>query len=211
MTRTKNASAAPDHTILTGSRPPPHISFLFLMIRPPPRSTLFPYTTLFRSPNNGWAWHLGIGNQQLHRESIGIELCSFGRITKGYYEKHENGIPKRIERERTSFYTYVGQEVNTQQLIELDTPFRGYAYFHRYSTEQLKSLRKLLLHLAEKHNIDIRAGLPNLIRKEGLKAFDIIETKQCYDSHGLWSHSNVSKIKDDVAPQEELVEMLMGL
>src|SRR5206468_10624566 len=25
------------------------ISFFFLMIRPPPRSTLFPYTTLFRS------------------------------------------------------------------------------------------------------------------------------------------------------------------
>src|SRR5438874_3397850 len=30
-----------------------HITYLllfFLMIRPPPRSTLFPYTTLFRSP-----------------------------------------------------------------------------------------------------------------------------------------------------------------
>src|SRR5204862_8123369 len=28
----------------------PHtISFFFLMLRPPPRSTLFPYTTLFRS------------------------------------------------------------------------------------------------------------------------------------------------------------------
>src|SRR5687767_15935424 len=26
------------------------ISFFFLTIRPPPRSTLFPYTTLFRSP-----------------------------------------------------------------------------------------------------------------------------------------------------------------
>src|SRR4029434_11308354 len=26
-----------------------HISFFFLMIRRPPRSTLFPYTTLFRS------------------------------------------------------------------------------------------------------------------------------------------------------------------
>src|SRR5204863_9863982 len=25
-------------------------SFFFLLIRPPPRSTLFPYTTLFRSP-----------------------------------------------------------------------------------------------------------------------------------------------------------------
>src|SRR5207244_11547239 len=28
---------------------PPHSSFFFLMIRRPPRSTLFPYTTLFRS------------------------------------------------------------------------------------------------------------------------------------------------------------------
>src|SRR5438046_6242283 len=26
------------------------LSLFFLMIRPPPRSTLFPYTTLFRSP-----------------------------------------------------------------------------------------------------------------------------------------------------------------
>src|SRR5215813_3365253 len=29
--------------------PRPHIFFFFLMIRRPPRSTLFPYTTLFRS------------------------------------------------------------------------------------------------------------------------------------------------------------------
>src|SRR5256885_4634700 len=28
-------------------------SFFFLMIRRPPRSTLFPYTTLFRSPSRG--------------------------------------------------------------------------------------------------------------------------------------------------------------
>src|SRR2546426_11778395 len=29
--------------------------FFFLMIRRPPRSTLFPYTTLFRSRGPGWA------------------------------------------------------------------------------------------------------------------------------------------------------------
>src|SRR5256884_2959408 len=29
----------------------PFLLFFFLMIRPPPRSTLFPYTTLFRSVN----------------------------------------------------------------------------------------------------------------------------------------------------------------
>src|SRR3712207_8699667 len=32
--------------------------FFFLMIRRPPRSTLFPYTTLFRSPQS----HLHLGN-----------------------------------------------------------------------------------------------------------------------------------------------------
>src|SRR2546430_11712431 len=31
------------------------ITFFFLMIRRPPRSTLFPYTTLFRSPQRGHA------------------------------------------------------------------------------------------------------------------------------------------------------------
>src|SRR6266704_6333636 len=30
-------------------------SFFFLMIRRPPRSTLFPYTTLFRPPDPPWA------------------------------------------------------------------------------------------------------------------------------------------------------------
>src|SRR5437868_11629000 len=32
-----------------GTQPQLNIFFFFLMIRPPPRSTLFPYTTLFRS------------------------------------------------------------------------------------------------------------------------------------------------------------------
>src|SRR5689334_24616589 len=36
--------------------------FFFLMIRLPPRSTLFPYTTLFRSP----AWALGNGDDGDH-------------------------------------------------------------------------------------------------------------------------------------------------
>src|SRR5947207_5697865 len=30
--------------------------FFFLLLRPPPRSTLFPYTTLFRSPKSAACW-----------------------------------------------------------------------------------------------------------------------------------------------------------
>src|SRR5207248_9009989 len=37
------------HDNLLSSHSPLSTSFFFLMIRPPPRSTLFPYTTLFRS------------------------------------------------------------------------------------------------------------------------------------------------------------------
>src|SRR3712207_7288880 len=46
--------------------------FFFLMIRRPPRSTLFPYTTLFRSERLGHErlghWHVGVRRrQQRHR------------------------------------------------------------------------------------------------------------------------------------------------
>src|SRR2546430_9187705 len=52
--------------------------FFFLMIRRPPRSTLFPYTTLFRStrdfraeshppPARPWSWSLGGGDRKSTR------------------------------------------------------------------------------------------------------------------------------------------------
>src|SRR5690348_18388489 len=37
------------YVLLVNTHIYPHIFFFFLMIRRPPRSTLFPYTTLFRS------------------------------------------------------------------------------------------------------------------------------------------------------------------
>src|SRR5688572_33316399 len=37
------------HALTDAMFPPSPLSFFFLMIRRPPRSTLFPYTTLFRS------------------------------------------------------------------------------------------------------------------------------------------------------------------
>src|SRR5437867_10075092 len=39
----------------------PSIPFLFSIIRPPPRSTLFPYTTLFRSPRQNEACEANLG------------------------------------------------------------------------------------------------------------------------------------------------------
>src|SRR3712207_8330856 len=48
----------------------------FLMIRRPPRSTLFPYTTLFRSYNNGWYASWTQLSRRLRYSSLsGSALC----------------------------------------------------------------------------------------------------------------------------------------
>src|SRR3712207_9468714 len=44
--------------------------FVFLMMRRPPRSTLFPYTTLFRSTE---------GRHHLQGQGVGVELRERGR------------------------------------------------------------------------------------------------------------------------------------
>jgi YD repeat-containing protein len=31
-------------------------------------------------PTGGYGWHLGTGNDRMHRESVGIEVCSFGQL-----------------------------------------------------------------------------------------------------------------------------------
>src|SRR2546429_5865265 len=53
--------------------PPCRCLFFFLMIRRPPRSTLFPYTTLFRSSSTQtslcWVLHCFIGKNQWHGRS----------------------------------------------------------------------------------------------------------------------------------------------
>src|SRR5256885_3529660 len=58
-------------------------AFFFLMIRRPPRSTLFPYTTLFRSlPNTDWLKGT-------------VELTRFGEIVidaKGRSEEHTSEL-----------------------------------------------------------------------------------------------------------------------
>jgi len=121
------------------------------------------------------------------------------------------GIPKPIARGKNSYFTYVGQEVDPAQVEELAEPFKGFSFYHKYSDKQVQSLKKLLQYLGNKHNIDVREGLPNLIRKEGIKAFGMIGTKICINTSGVWSHANVNSSKNDISPQEELIEMLLGL
>src|SRR3712207_3913681 len=53
-----------------------HINFFFLMIRRPPRSTLFPYTTLFRSPVST---RIDEGSEHL-RSRLGLSAEQFCQV-----------------------------------------------------------------------------------------------------------------------------------
>src|SRR5687768_17851506 len=82
------------------------------MTRPPPRSTLFPYTTLFRSPApdaepepqapTGWdpvpvTLPTYVGKEQAQRRSVRtIDLDSTGVWTSGRSEEHTSELQSRL-------------------------------------------------------------------------------------------------------------------
>ena len=142
-------------------------------------------------PKGNYAWHLGTGNNVMHRCSTGIEVCNFGAITNGK--------------------TYVNVPADSAQIVTLAKPFRGYQHWHAYSNKQLKALKKLILYLANRDLVDIHKGLIPLIKSKGADAFDVYDPTLVEKTKGLWSHTNVRKDKVDMFPQQELLDMLLSL
>jgi len=159
-------------------------------------------------PEGGYGWHLGTGNSAMHRESVGIEVCNFGYLTKGGYTKDG----KWVALKPNSYYTYVGTEADPSQLVTLSEPFRGYSVWHRYSDKQISVLKDLILYTSNRYNIDPRKGLVEQIHKLGAhKAFDLCDVRMAERTVGLWNHTNVIRGKFDMFPQQELVDMLLTL
>jgi len=159
-------------------------------------------------PDGSYGWHLGTGNNVMHRNSVGIEVCNFGQLTKGGYMKDKVWIKLNPDK----FYTYVGTEVHPSQIIELSESFRGFKHWHKYSDKQINSLKELILYIANRDSINVRKGLIELIKKEGeFKAFNRLDIALCNKTKGMWSHTNVISGKVDMFPQPELVQMLLSL
>jgi len=143
-------------------------------------------------PEGGYGWHLGKnGSQHMHTHSVGIEVCNFGWIKDGK--------------------TYAGTRVHESQLVELDKPFRGFKTWHKYSDDQIEALRKWILWIGERDGIDIRKGLPTLVKEKGADAFEFNEDAYYGKVKGVWTHTNTRKDKFDMFPQQELLDMLVSL
>ena len=102
-----------------------------------------------------WAFHLGIKrkkyNVKLDPKSIAIEICNYGYLYKG-----KDG----------NFYNFVNELVPKEDVYELKEPFRGYRYWHKYTDAQLESLRKLILYLSDKFEINVKYGINEILNRE---------------------------------------------
>lgn len=142
-----------------------------------------------------WAYHLGVKQstfqefkikyQPLDEISIGIELCNWGQLTIS------NG----------KYYNYVGREVPAEQVCRLETPYKGFRYFQKYTPTQLEIVAELVTHwgayykIPLKYNPDIWQITPRALKGEP----------------GLYTHNSVRRDKVDVYPQPELIAMLKSL
>ena len=143
-------------------------------------------------PKGNYGWHLGRnGSQKMHVNSTAIEVCNFGYIVNGK--------------------TYAGTRAVESQIVTLSKPFKGYSHWHRYSDDQIESLKKWIQYIGERDNIDIRAGLPSLVKDKGADAFEWNEDAYYGKIKGLWTHTNIRTDKFDMFPQQELLDMLVSL
>lgn len=163
-------------------------------------------------PEGGYGWHLGKnGSQHMHTHSVAIEICNFGQLTKGGYYKWDGKKNIWIEKEKNNFYTWAGTKADSSQIVKLNKKFRGYKNWHKYSDEQINTLKNFILFIAERDNIDIHKGMLQILKKDYLKAFDFNDNAYYGKIKGMWMHVNTRKDKVDLFPQDELIDMFLSL
>ena len=139
-----------------------------------------------------WGYHLGLKQgifnsngvpyQSLDKISIGVEICNWG------YLKEVKG----------KYFNYVGREVPKKDVIKLDTPFKGFEFWHSYTKEQIESTKELLLYWNDIY------GIP-LDYNEDIWG---ISKRALAGEPGVYTHNSVRKDKFDVYPHPALIEML---
>jgi len=139
-------------------------------------------------PESKWDFHLGVKGSKgkFDKISIGIEICNYGPLTKG-----RDG----------SYYNYVNSIIPESDVVELPKQFRGYKYYHKYTDEQIESVKELLLYLSNKFNINLRMGLREWIEKESLvipNGISIMEQQKWCNRYGFVGKNSKPLVADGI-------------
>lgn len=134
-----------------------------------------------------WSYHLGIKGTKgkLDKCSIGIEICNWGEITK----------------KGDKFFTYVNREIKEENVFKLDTPFRGFSYYEKFTDAQIDNVENMLRFLINKFNIKVQPSFD-------MSWFDYKQDVIDKCLPGIWTHVNVRQDKTDLYPDPKIVEML---
>jgi N-acetyl-anhydromuramyl-L-alanine amidase AmpD len=143
-----------------------------------------------------WAYHLGVKQEvfraykvpytELDKHSIGIEICNWGQL----------------EKRGDKFYSYVDREVPAAAVTELETPYKGHKYFHRYTDAQIEAVHDLLQYWKGVYNIDLTFNYDQCFT---------VNTKALRGENGLYTHNSYRKDKIDIYPCPRMITMLKTL
>jgi len=143
-----------------------------------------------------WAYHLGLSNQvfsqhhvpykSLDKISLGIEICSYGWV------EYKNG----------AYYNYVNGKISANEVVELDSPFRGRKLYQGYTDQQIDSVLELLQLWKTRYSIDISYKSEQM--------WDISK-KALMGENGLYTHCSVRGDKSDIFPDPKLITALKSL
>lgn len=143
-----------------------------------------------------WGYHLGIKpdvfkskglpRRALDKHAIGIEICNWGPL----------------DRVNGKFYNYVDREIPADQVTELETPYKGHKFYHRYTDAQIESTRQLLVYWNETYGIDLT------YRHDDLWT---VSTRALQGEQGVYTHNSYRKDKSDIYPCPRMIAMLKSL
>jgi len=143
-----------------------------------------------------WGYHLGIKPdvfkskglpyRSLDKHAIGIEICNWGPL----------------DRVNGKFYNYVDREVPADQVTELEIPYKGHKFYHRYTDAQIESTRQLLVYWNETYGIDLT------YRHDDLWT---VSTRALQGEPGVYTHNSYRKDKSDIYPCPRMIAMLKSL
>src|SRR5439155_25283291 len=100
----------PYHCSLSRYTTPSDFSFFFLLTRPPPRSTLFPYTTLFRSILIGSAVRSGYQSTIVYQHQSTLKLTRSEEHTSELQSRGHLVCRLLLEKKKRNHYV-VGTEL----------------------------------------------------------------------------------------------------
>lgn len=137
-----------------------------------------------------WAFHLGLqaaNYREIEAKTIGVEIDSWGALS------YKNGL----------YTSWTGEVVPLSDVCILDVPHRGYKYFHRYTPQQIETVRLLLLHWNEVYGIPLDYNEKDM--------FELSQNARLGKKPGIYTHNSFRSDKTDIHPQPDMIAMLKGL